>query len=335
MASQIYPSPPYNTLPDDPFSSSHRLSTSSTSTGRPDPNSDSHSIMTAPPPYDAAATPFLPTIQLQIETPGKPILSLPLPPRPDPIPIFTIPSSSSSEDSPLTPTYLSLRPTRSSGSCFLISPSSLDPSSSEEEYTPLSTTTYRFGPNRPPLVRLYLPGTATPTSNPFLSPSPSDPSPDADDNDLSIWDSFPLTSPSLLSRTTQFRSRLGTLQWRYASRAERRAISPPPSSLLVLERIVRVSRSENPHKPEEIRTPVAQLIRSEECRSAGSSRSSAGNGGRLVVDLRGWEVEGEKGEGEMVVVMVVTTALVMLKKEVDRRRAQQIMVMAGASGGGP
>lgn len=114
---------------------------------------------------------------------------------------------------------------------------------------------------------------------------------------------------------------------------------------------------------EEVRTVVGKFLRSKEYRSEGSSACSAGNGGRLVLDLskldvEGWEVgvgvgeeEGE-GEGEgkwegeedkgkeekvdkdMMEVMAVTTCLVMLKKEVDRRRAQQIMIMAGCVGGG-
>lgn len=334
MATQIHssqaagtPSPRYTEPADDPFSSVHRLSSSSSSAGI---DTDGHSIMTAPPPYDATATPFLPTLQLQIETPGKPLLSLPLPPRPDPIPIFTIPTTDS-----LTPSYLSLRPTRSSGSSFLISPSASDPSS--DEHSPLSTTTYRFGPGRPPTIRLFLPGTTPATSNPFL-PDP-DHSSSPEDVDLSTWDTFPMTSPSLLSRTTAFRTRLGTFQWRYASRSERKLLTPVPSSLLILDRIVKIAVAQSPgsrssKRSDEIRTPIAQLVRSDEYRTEGSSCRSAGNGGRLLVDLRVWEEEGEKTEREMAVVMAVTTGLVMLKKEVDRRRAQQIMVMAGAAGGG-
>lgn len=345
MATQVYssraagkPSLRNSELTDDPFSSVHRLSSSSSSAGI---DTDVRSVMTAPPPYDATATPFLPTLQLQIETPGKPLLSLPLPPRPDPIPIFTVPTASSPV-SP-SPSYLSLRPTRSSGSSFLISPSASDATTSddehEHEHPPLSTTTYRFGPGRPPTIRLFLPGTATPTSNPFLPTSdPGSSSSDNNNNNIDLstcdWDTFAMTSPSLLSRTTAFRTRLGTFQWRYASRSERKLHTPVPSSLLILDRVLKIATAPPHNRNEEVRTPIAQLVRSDEYRTEGSSCRSAGNGGRLLVDLRVWGEE-EKAEREMAVVMVVTTALVMLKKEVDRRRAQQIMVMAGAAGGGP
>jgi hypothetical protein len=330
MAVQVYPSqagdasPRYSAIQDDPFSSVHRLSTSSGS--RPD--LDAQSFMTAPPPYDINSKPFLPTVCFQIETPGKPLLSLPLPLRPDPIPIFTIPAIDTPSPSTFTPTYLSLRPTRCSGSSYLIHASpSYTPGS---ESSPLSTTTYRFGPSRPPIINLYQPNSHPPTTNPFL-PSPSSPAEGGTDLSLHPHDSFPLTTPSLLSRTTEFRTRLGTFQWRYASRRERQTLSPPPNSLLLLEKVTRIARADNPKKPDEIRTLIARFIRDEATRSEGSTASSAGNGGRVEVDLAEWD-EGEKSEREMVVVMVVTTALAMLKREVDRRRAVQFVVMTGAMG---
>ncbi|KAK4454992.1 hypothetical protein QBC34DRAFT_490117 [Podospora aff. communis PSN243] len=331
MTAQVCPSrggdasPRYSALQDDPFSSVHRLSTSSGS--RPD--IDAQSVMTAPPPYDISSKPFLPTVSFQIETPGKPLLALPLPLRPDPIPIFTVPTTDTPSTSTLTPTYLSLRPTRSSGSSYLISPSpSYTPGS---ESSPLSTTTYRFGPSRAPIINIYTPHSHPPTTNPFL-PSPSSPSSESG-TDLSLHphDSFPLTTPSLLSRTTEFRTRHGTFQWCYASRRERQTLTPVPNSLLLLEKVTRVARAHNPKKPDEIRTLIARFIRDETTRSEGSSASSAGNGGRLEVDLAEWD-EGEKSEREMVVVMVVTTVLAMLKREVDRRRAAQFVVLTGAVG---
>ncbi|KAK0613811.1 hypothetical protein B0T14DRAFT_410008, partial [Immersiella caudata] len=294
------------------------LSTSSSSRGL---DLDARSVMTAPPPYDAFSKPFMPTIHLQIETPGTPLFSLPLPPKPDPIPVFTIPPTISASGSTLAPTYLSLRPTRSSGSCFLISPSAT--ASPETELSPLSTTTYRFGPSRPPLTSLYLPSAHPPTTNPFLPATSSEEQ--GTDLSLTPYDSFHLTSPSLLSRTVEFRSRFGTFQWRYASRSERQSLSPVPNSLLLLEKVTRIAQAHR-SKHQEVRTLIARFIRSEECRTEGSTASSAGNGGRVEVDLGEWE--DEKTEREMVVVMVVTTALAMLKKEVDRRRAQQFMVMA-------
>jgi len=153
--------------------------------------------------------------------------------------------------------------------------------------------------------------------------------------------------------------------------------------LILLERVTRIShgngttttttttgRSERQEKEEEevvvveeeVRTVVGKFLRSKEYRSQGSSACSAGNGGRLVLDLsklqdveedglcggaeQDQEEEGEtekekeKGKEEekldrdMMEVMAVTTCLVMLKKEIDRRRAQQIMIMVGCVGGG-
>jgi hypothetical protein len=89
-------------------------------------------------------------------------------------------------------------------------------------------------------------------------------------------------------------------------------------------------------KTEEVCQTVGMLVRSEETRTPGSKASSAGNGGRLMLDLKMWERDGEDGkkEREMVVVLAVTSVMVMLKKEVDRRRAMQIGIMAAVAGGG-
>ncbi|KAK5661520.1 hypothetical protein OQA88_11424 [Cercophora sp. LCS_1] len=323
-------SPAMNHDLDDPFSSIHRLSTSSTQ----------------PPPYSpSSSSSFDPTLQLQIETPGKPWLSLPLPPRPDPIPIYAVPPSFSSLPSPSgrlsssgdpstqdpEPTYVSLRPTRCSGSSLLATPTST---------TALATTVYRFGPSRPPVVTLYRPGGGPRVDDPFASASSSSSPPGNQGEDVDLgtipWDTTTLQTP-LLSRTTTFRTRLGTFSWRYGTRKERRARNA--SSLLIMERIVRVAGARDMGvKDSEARRAVAMLVRNDEVRSVGSGGSSAGNGGRLLVDLAGFDnvmgVGDEKNgeEQEMIKVLVVSSALVMLKKEVDRRRAQQIAIMAGAGG---
>ncbi|KAK4167380.1 hypothetical protein QBC43DRAFT_311705 [Cladorrhinum sp. PSN259] len=319
------------------------------------------SITSSPPPYQpSSSSTFNPTTAIQIQTPGKPWLSLPLPLRPDPIPIFSL-SSSGGEPAPL---YTSLRPSRSSGSCYLT-----DATTSQT----LSTTTYQCGPSRPPQVRLFLPfsnpqGTQTrPQSSSSSSSSPSsEPEPESSEIQPAEYDAFPLKSTSLLSRTTIFQTRLGTFQWRYASRSERKSepllskhqrdyFHCESHSLLLLERVTRISHGGGGHasKPQEVRTVVGKFVRSKETRTEGSSASSAGNGGRLLLDLakldefyygvtQGGEgdqkQEQEQGkeetDKEMMTVMAVTTCLVMLKKEVDRRRAQQIMIMAGAASGG-
>jgi len=149
---------------------------------------------------------------------------------------------------------------------------------------------------------------------------------------MSVYDAFELLPVGLFTRAITFRTRLGTFEWRYAGRKERRGMGVDSGSVLVFERVVRVAVSGG--KEEVLRTGVARLVRSEETRAVGSSPSSAGNGGRLLVDLGVWD-EAAKMEREMALVMVVTTCLAMLKKEIDRRRAQQMAVMMGAAGGGP
>ncbi|KAK4035296.1 hypothetical protein C8A01DRAFT_38256 [Parachaetomium inaequale] len=320
-------------------------------------DSASPSTLSTPPPYDDEApssSPFHPTVHFQIQTPGKPWLSLPLPTRPEPIPIFSLhpEDSSFSTAAQATPHFTCIRPERSSGSCYLTTTTS--PSSSSGTPAAVATTTYRFGPNRPPLVRLFSPH-ATPLSpttlNQLLFSKEKDNDEQQEPDDAKAWDTFPITSLGLLTRAVSFHSsRLGgTFQWRYASRKERHAAALSQhlgcgeggeiSSLLILERVVRVATAQNipgastsTGGKEEIRTVVAYFLRGETYRTPGSSGSSAGNGGRLVMDLSLWEAGDVKMEREMAVAMVVATCLVMLKREVDRRRAAQIAVMAGAVG---
>jgi len=71
---------------------------------------------------------------------------------------------------------------------------------------------------------------------------------------------------------------------------------------------------------------IAQLIRSEETRTPGSTSCSAGNGGKLVLAQDACAVLDES--------VIVATCLLMLKKEIDRRRCiQMAMIGAVASGG--
>lgn len=304
------PPPAYELQPrpstDDPFSSLHRLSTSS-----------SH-----PPSLSAPA--FLPTHNFQIETPGKPVLSIPLLPRPGPIPIFSVPGTTTT-----APSYLSLRPVPSSGSSYLVSPTP------QGESRPLSTTTYRFGPGRPPVVRLFRPGHEQ-----------------RNDSDEALA-TFPIASSSLFTRSVTFScpaldpgSDTGTFTWRYipSHSSERQTLGfEKGGSLLVLKYIPVAPKrrvfpaypapstrsstlfggGDDKHKQEAV--IVAALIRNDEFRSRGTRASDAGNGGRVMVDCEFFSAGGGGGDGlgeeerrEMGTVMVLTTALVMLKREVDR-----------------
>ncbi|KAI3327882.1 hypothetical protein HD806DRAFT_338631 [Xylariaceae sp. AK1471] len=271
---------------------------------------------------------FTPTNQLQIQTPGKACLSLPTPQRPDPIPIFTL-TLSGDLDRPL---YLSIRPQTRSGSCFLTH-------GDDETETPLTTTTYRFGPGRPPVVVLG-------------GHSPSKSIDGKGGNEGEGEESFEITGRNIFSRAICFDvGSLGSFGWRYANSKER--ASAGADSLLVCEVFLPLTNpnpdtnsSSAPHhqhryslgaklglgnkeqdsskkkKPSAHR--IAQLVRNETFRSPGSSRSSAGNGGRLMLDLRVFD---EKIR-ERVQWLVVTTAVSMLKREVDRRRGQQAATIA-------
>jgi hypothetical protein len=126
---------------------------------------------------------------------------------------------------------------------------------------------------------------------------------------------FEIVNKSMLSRSVVFSCKWGTFEWRYAGKKEK---AQDVNNLLVLEKV-----------GDEGRVRVAQLVRSEETRSPGSSSSSAGNGGRLDMCL-----DGEDGERMVDEPTVVSTVLVMLKKEVDRRRAMQVAMISVAVSGG-
>ncbi|KAF2453725.1 hypothetical protein BDY21DRAFT_354858 [Lineolata rhizophorae] len=70
---------------------------------------------------------------------------------------------------------------------------------------------------------------------------------------------------------------------------------------------------------------VAMLVRTDETRTPGTGKTTAGNGGELVVDeYMGCLVEEP---------LLVASCILMLKKEIDRRRLLQAMVIAGGAGG--
>lgn len=297
--------PPYSEFPEDFAAGPSRPSSPESLV---DPSEARGTTPTPPPP-----PPFAPTTQLQIETPGKSWFSLPGPPRPAPVPVFAL-RPDGRPLPPRRPLYLSLRPARRSGSCVLVR-------ADDETETPLVATTYRFGVGRPPQIRLLGQG------------------------DEEVYE---LARRRLLSRAQRVEvPGLGVFEWRYAGARERRAEGRGADSLLVMERVVEEeapsttakpqqqgqspssSSSSSPHTHTHTRTRIAQLVRSADLRTPGTSRTAAGNGGRLMLDLRA--VEDEKAR-ERVQLLAVATALVMLKKEVDRRRMQQVAMMSGGAG---
>ncbi|GAW23670.1 hypothetical protein ANO14919_132450 [Xylariales sp. No.14919] len=283
----------------------------------PSTSASSCAPTTAAGPSCSADTIFTPTKQLQIQTPGKSILSAPTPARPDPIPIFEL-TPSGHLDRPL---YLSVRPERSSGSCFLTH-------GDDETQAPLTTTTYRFGPGRRPVVVL-----GDPARNPAIGTGVQ--GGEGSQPDEPEGQGFEIAGRSVFSRAVRFGvPGLGAFGWRYGNASERAAAAA--DSLLVCEVFLPAEHHKarigarlgfgkhgEESKGKDVPRRVAQLVRNETLRSPGSTRSSAGNGGRLVLDL---SVFDEKLR-ERAEWLVVTTAVTMLKREVDRRRAQQIAVI--------
>ncbi|KAI1117541.1 hypothetical protein F5Y14DRAFT_403015 [Nemania sp. NC0429] len=289
---------------------------------------------------------FVPLKQLQIQTPGKNLLSLPTPQRPDPIPIFTI----TAEGALGHPQYLSVRPDRRSGSCILTY-------GDDEARAPLTTTTYKWGPGRPPVVVL-----GDPAKNPAVGAEQVAEGEGREGQGQE--QGIEIHSRSLFSRAVHFAvPGLGSFGWRYAGSKER--VGTGADSLLVCEVFLpetptgsgsgfnskeyhdeksSAGANADPKNPwerarrgvyrgkeggEEVNvttTPhrIAHFVRNETFRSPGTTRLTAGNGGRLQLDL---QVFNEKVH-ERVEWLLVTTAITMLKREVDRRRTQQAAALA-------
>jgi hypothetical protein len=266
----------------------------------------------------AASPDFVPTVQLQIHARGKELIGLPFPLPADPTPVYAV--EPSGQLNPV-PVYISLRPSRRSGNCMLVR-------GNDEMQVPISSTIYRFGPGKNPVVRLLNAPAGDP--NAFIDSinldlaqaSSASAQPPAYDGS-----EFEITGAKSLSRAKAFRTPLGTFEWRYGSRKERR--SAGADNQLILERITTIALAGG--KKKEQRQKVAQLIRNDETRTPGSHRSSAGNGGRLLIDMREWS--DAKRDAEDMKVIIVATALSMLKKEVDRRRMHQIMAFSAVAAG--
>ncbi|KAM4059973.1 hypothetical protein HRG_002409 [Hirsutella rhossiliensis] len=243
----------------------------------------------------SSATGLEATHVFQVETHGHPLFALPISPRPDPILVYSV--LPTGEIGPEV--YQSLREKRNSGSCTLVRAGD-----GGQGQMPVCNTAYRFGPYRPPKIRLL--------------------------GDVAHDQDFEVHDKACHTRAQVIRTHLGTFRWRYASRAECKAIGA--SSLLVLDLITTVAAAGGA-KQGERRRAVAQLVRNETLRTQGTGGTTAGNGGRLLVDLRNWV--DSKGEAQQMEVLVIASCITMLKKEVDRRRMHQLIVIAGGASGGP
>lgn len=249
----------------------------------------------------SSATPssdFHATKSLQIESRGRGCFGLPFALESRPTYIHTVTPTGEIDQAVL----VSIRPKANSGTCFLAH-------ADDAAQTPLCTTTYRFGPMNPPKIKLL--------NNPSVSI----------DDATEGGEDITLDCKSSFSRATVMRTPYGSFEWRYSTRAERRAVGPEVDSLLILDRKTTVALAGG--KKETRRCRVGQFVRGGGgLRTEGTKRSTAGNGGRLMLDLNQW-VDG-KGEVEQVELLAVASCVSMLKKEVDRRRFQQSMLILGA-----
>ncbi|KAL3960055.1 hypothetical protein ACCO45_005172 [Purpureocillium lilacinum] len=233
------------------------------------------------------------TAAFQIDTQGLPLIALPFPTKPVPIPVYSV-----LPDGAVGPlAYESLRTTRGSGSCVLVRAG--DEPTDERI---LCSTTYRFGPNRPPRIELL--------------------------GDVACDEVYEVHNWGCHTRAQDMRTHLGTFQWRYASRAERKAAGA--NSLLVLDLVTTVALA-GATRRRSGGGASRSWCATRSC-ARGTRGSTAGNGGRLTMDLRGWS--DTKGAAHQMEVFVVASCITMLKKEVDRRRMHQMIVIMGAASGG-
>jgi hypothetical protein len=253
-------------------------------------------------PSSPALPDFQPTCSLQIDNQGLPLIALPLPPRPYPIPVYAITESGAIGDK----MYESIRQSRGSGNAILFR--------TGNPHYPVCSTSYRFGPGRPPKISLLAPDANVTNLGKDEVPVGNE--------------EFEVIGNGCMTRAVTIRTHLGTFSWRYASKAERREFSA--DSLLVLDHVTNIALEGG--KTEKKTRRVAQLVRNSEFRTKGSGRSTAGNGGRLMMDTRDWA--DRKDEAHQLETFIVASCIVMLKREMDRRRVHQAMVIGGGAGGG-
>lgn len=181
------------------------------------------------------------------------------------------------------PEYISVRQKASSNSCALVKAS--DPGQNT-----LISTIYRWGLAHPRMHLLPYGSTVSVQQ--------------AIENDNIAGEEVKVVSRKWYSRDQVFHTSLGEFTWTYGHRDERAELDA--DSLLVM---TCADGSKDG-------VQVAQLIRNDDLRTAGSKRYSGGNGGRLVMDLRRWQ--GEKTAGPGIEAFAVASCILMLKREADR-----------------
>jgi hypothetical protein len=196
--------------------------------------------------------------------------------------------------------YISLRLKRNSSSCALVS-------GSDSNRIPLMATIYRWGPGRPPKIRILPPHTSVSVE-------------EAINSDYIEYESVEIRSRSMISRAQRMNTPFGTFEWRYGSSAERN-VAYNAASLLIMERTDAVSSKDGDQGKRGVQ--VAQLVRNDDFRTPGTSRYMGGNGGRLMIDLSMW-TDKDKPSAKEVEAFVVASCICMLKREADRFRNNQI-----------
>jgi hypothetical protein len=124
----------------------------------------------------------------------------------------------------------------------------------------------------------------------------------------------------IMSRTQKLETSFGTFEWRYGSHSERKNGSDA-DSLLIMERTDAPAYAVGVRGKRGVR--VAQLVRNDELRTAGTSRYMGGNGGRLMMDLSMW-ADDKKASAKDVEAFMVASCICMLKREADRFRDNTI-----------
>ncbi|KAF6814633.1 hypothetical protein CPLU01_14355 [Colletotrichum plurivorum] len=192
--------------------------------------------------------------------------------------------------------YTSIRLKKSSNSCALIR-------GGDSSQTPMIATIYRWGPGRRPRIRILSPGAAATVE-------------EAINSDHLVCEVVEVKSRNMISRTQELKTSFGTFEWRYGGRDERKEASEA-SSLLVLERTDDAAPALGNGKVGKHGVPIAQLVRSADLRTPGTSRWMGGNGGRLIMNLGMW-ADDKRTTTKDAEAFIVASCILMLKREADR-----------------
>lgn len=199
------------------------------------------------------------------------------------------------------PAYQSLRLKRTSNSCALVR-------ADDPDQNALISTIYRIGPGRRPRMRIL-------PENSGISVG------EAIKDENVRGEQIEVKSHSFFSREQVFDTSLGKYTWRYGTKDERS--EDGADSLLLMERVDRVPLPDGTKSESGVR--IAQFIRSDELRTAGSKKYSGGNGGRLELDLSMWHDEDDAVPG--IEAFAVASCILMLKREADRFRDNNIAAL--------